>query len=32
MILKGGHVIDPKNKRNERLDIAITESTGAEDC
>jgi dihydroorotase len=24
MILKGGHVIDPKNNRNERLDIAIT--------
>src|SRR4051794_40194714 len=27
VILKGGHVIDPKNKRNERLDIAITKST-----
>ncbi len=26
LILKGGHVIDPKNKRNERLDIAITAS------
>jgi dihydroorotase len=25
-ILKGGHVIDPKNNRNERLDIAITAS------
>lgn len=24
LLLKGGHVIDPKNKRNERLDIAIT--------
>ncbi|MEJ7605715.1 MAG: hypothetical protein WKF37_05485 [Bryobacteraceae bacterium] len=24
MVLKGGHVIDPKNKRNQRLDIAIT--------
>src|SRR4051794_19241941 len=24
LILKGGHVIDPKNNRNERLDIAIT--------
>jgi dihydroorotase len=24
VILKGGHIIDPKNKRNERLDIAIT--------
>ena len=24
LILKNGHVIDPKNKRNERLDIAIT--------
>lgn len=22
-LLKGGHVIDPKNKRNERLDIAV---------
>lgn len=24
LVLKGGHVIDPKNKRNERLDIAIS--------
>lgn len=24
LLLKGGHVIDPKNKRNGRLDIAIT--------
>jgi dihydroorotase len=24
LLLKGGHVIDPKNKRNDRLDIAIT--------
>ena len=24
LLLKGGHVIDVKNKRNERLDIAIT--------
>jgi len=24
LLLKGGHVIDPKNKRNERLDIAIS--------
>jgi predicted amidohydrolase len=24
LLLKGGHVIDPKNKRNEPLDIAIT--------
>jgi dihydroorotase len=24
LLLKNGHVIDPKNKRNERLDIAIT--------
>jgi dihydroorotase len=24
LLLKGGHVIDPKNKRNERLDIGIT--------
>lgn len=24
LLLKGGHVIDPKNNRNERLDIAIT--------
>jgi dihydroorotase len=24
LLLKGGHVIDPKNGRNERLDIAIT--------
>lgn len=23
LILKGGHVIDPKNRRNERMDIAI---------
>ena len=24
LILKGGHVIDPKNKRNGKLDIAIS--------
>lgn len=24
LLIKGGHVIDPKNKRNERLDIAIS--------
>ncbi|MEP7361770.1 MAG: amidohydrolase/deacetylase family metallohydrolase [Acidobacteriota bacterium] len=27
ILLKGGHVIDPKNKRNETLDIAITADT-----
>ena len=31
LMLKNGHVIDPKNKRNERLDIAITGGQVAED-